>query len=128
MSKNRRMLLPLDQAQLEHIMEIDKSDLYLIHLLVDAHYRPFSDVNLIIQSREFAFPTHILMQNNAKSHMPWKILQCWEMSRNAGYMPPKSQGTKHRTIRARCSGSHGSKSPQDRCNRLRIGMMHLQLT
>ena len=85
------MLLPLDQAQLERIMEIDKSDLYLIHLLVDAHYRQFSDVNLIIQSREFTFPTHILMQNNAKSHMPWKILQCWEMSRNAGYMPPKTK-------------------------------------
>ena len=85
------MLLPLDQAQLEHIMEIDKSDLYLIHMFVHAHYKPFLDVNLIVQSREFAFCTHILMQNNAKSHMPWKILQCWEMSRNAGYMPPKTK-------------------------------------
>ena len=43
--------------------------------------------------------------------MPWENMQCWNLSINAGYKHSMIRGKARRPIRARESGSHGSKGP-----------------
>ena len=68
-------------------------------------------INLIRKSREFAFLTHIHIQNNAKTKQPWKNMQCWKVSRNEATRNSMIQGKLSWPIRAQNLSSHGSKGP-----------------